>query len=444
MPIKELTGADDARARLIRLFGNTLAHTDDYVALLNVLCGFDNPGKFEKHLERVSAAIWTEYNTGIMPMAQNRFTRSIINLGAYQYGFSCQDNVVFTGPLSAAAFGQRVKGKVLWKDSFALDHGEFSHSYQWMACGSAAKWGPATAGIYASTAGQSSIEPVFHVSNGVLALETIPLWEWLVDCTLYQAKWDGQVEAAVDRYLDTQITRWCGNDLVNRYFNLNLIKPLGEKVVDMRGKVGARDVLVRDNAKAVALFRQSLIERFPTSCALTETTYRSANNVTSLVRRHNDWFINLYERHRTGFRDIKDKNVRPPGKMMQAQEQGQTALLNSAAAQLPTRTAREKAMRGTPFAPQVQRTSVGNHAHVTQFKSAHPLEGIKRNRMEHYEVTRQPQGWQTPDQFVYEKPYGITDMSLEPQPKPQQQVTYHRIPGTVGTQLPVNTISLLK
>jgi len=52
------------------------------------------------------------------------------------FGFACQENVVLTAAAGTKAFGERIRNGVLWKDSFALGHGEFAHSYQWLVAGS--------------------------------------------------------------------------------------------------------------------------------------------------------------------------------------------------------------------------------------------------------------------------------------------------------------------
>ncbi len=452
MPINELASRADAKARLRRYFGGGLPKEKAYLDLLGFLCEFDQAKVFETQLERVSAAIWTEYNTGIMPTVQNRFTRSIINLGAYQYGFSCQDNVVFTGPLSSAAFGARVRDKVLWKDSFALDHGEFSHSYQWLAAGRYKGWGSETAAIYSSVSGLMSQEPLFHIQNGALVLAQIPLWEWMVDCTLYKVGWDGQVEAAVDAYLNAQLAKWCTGALTNRFFVAGFITPLGKELTERRGEAGLEAHIRRTYSLQLNTFRSSLVARYPDACALTSHTYRSANNVTKLVRSQSGWFINLYERHRTGFRGIKNSDLLhgtvaalPRSKLEAAQANGQAALFAAADPQgTMTRAAKESAMRGKPFAQAVQRTSPGATAHQTNFPSAHPLEGIKRDRMEHYDTHRQAQGWTSADTFAYQKPYGIADLAPAGVAKPQQAISFHGEPGQVNTTLPVNAIQLLK
>ena len=129
------------------------------------LCGLEGYPSFEKGLHRISELLWAEYRKPGMQDRPNRYSRSIINLANGAFGFMTQDNVVVAGPLGGAAFGQRVRSKVLWKDSFALGHGEFSHSYPWLTAGLVLNWGVETGQHDANVAGRMSRIPLTHREN---------------------------------------------------------------------------------------------------------------------------------------------------------------------------------------------------------------------------------------------------------------------------------------
>jgi hypothetical protein len=125
MKILEVTDAYDAAERLRDFFGD-VTYNDQYSQMLALLC---DAGRFREGLDEVSRLIWHAYNRPEIRSSRNRFARAILHVAA-NFGFVCQDNVVLTAQTNPTAFGNRIRDGVLWKDSFALGHGEYAHSYQ--------------------------------------------------------------------------------------------------------------------------------------------------------------------------------------------------------------------------------------------------------------------------------------------------------------------------
>ena len=316
MPISEITNAEEAERRL-KLFFPDIPH-GVYVELLDLLC---DTGRFTKGLEAVSSMIWDAYNAPENLNVPNRFTRSIVSVANKTFGFTCQDNVVLTAPADSKAFGQRIRDRVLWKDSFAAGHGEFAHSYQWLVAGHVLGWGPYTGRIYAYTAGKRSAVPLYVRDTGGMVMRGAQLWEYLVDCTLYKpVAFDSEADKATEDWVKRQLENWAGNKLTSTWFiDAFLRGPTSETkdplVADLF-KVGFQDkknyetwekrrgkspeTLLNDVRKLsdIAGFTRLLREQFPVRNALTATTFRSANNVTTLSSA-SDWFISVYDNHRT-------------------------------------------------------------------------------------------------------------------------------------------------
>jgi len=329
MCIEEIQDAGDAKERLEAYFDFGKIGGDDVTKLSNMLDLLSNPhqqAEFRSQLEQLSGAIWECYNAPGIKDRANRFTSSIIKVGEGQ-GFSCQNNVVFVGALDGPAFGQNLVNRVLWKDSFALDHGEFSHSYQWLAAGQKFNWEHGTADLYSKLASVRSKVPLFVIDNGELAFRRAPLWEYMVDCTNYSEGKCGEAKRreAVNGYVVNQLAELMTGEFVDPFFaDEYLRKVYREEFFQPNGKwkpeFDSRDKRARNVDEIARLLGPAPIQRretlqfiaeqvakFPKQNAITRSldekgTYRSPNNVTYLVRRESAWFINAYQIHRTGRR----------------------------------------------------------------------------------------------------------------------------------------------
>lgn len=392
MTIAEIQDSTDARDRLQDLYGITGDDAQPFVDLLGLLCGWHTYPSFAKNLEIVSSMIWREYNQKGMIERPNRFTRSIVNLANKKFGFMVQDNVVFAGPLGGQAFGAHVRGKVLWKDSFALGHGEFSHSYQWLTAGFALGWNEATAAIYASTAGRMSRIPLFCKDNSGIAYRRSPLWEWLVDCTLHQNWFDGAPGHA------KAVQAW-----VER-------RPPTEPVLSAQAQ-------------------GELIASYPRANALTKTSFRSANNVATLARTQTEWFISFYERHR----QAKLKLAQARGEELLAQFD--VAPRKNSEQLIPKGKSPYQGSNGIARGDEHEQPYLDRVGKDAVRAASHPIQAIKAERAFHYGLEKPAQGedWNSPAKFVHHKPIDLA--TTLPHAKGQVRIRLHGVEGSLNERL---------
>jgi hypothetical protein len=176
MPVKEITDVLDAKKRITEYFGNNVPDVMEYAKFAYFLTKRD---LVTPALEKVSAGVWNEYCA--KPNVANRFTGAIIRYATKALGFKCQENVVFTGPLDDETFLSYVNNGVLWKDTFAPEHGEFSHTLQWLSGAKHIGWDNKTATYYKNSTCKSVKELATRI-NGATGMKEVPLWAWLVDC----------------------------------------------------------------------------------------------------------------------------------------------------------------------------------------------------------------------------------------------------------------------
>jgi hypothetical protein len=170
---------------------------------------------------------------------------------------------------------------VLWKDSFALSHGEYAHSYQWLVAGLMLDWGANTAVYYKNTAGRRSRVPLFVKDTGHVGFHPANLWEWLVDCTKYDAgKFPPQAKAAADAWVDSELQKWAAGELtsvafINAFFKSEdrMVTPaikdkqkIGSKAYDefwkgKRNKAGQNSVIAEiESASDIPKFKERLLK----------------------------------------------------------------------------------------------------------------------------------------------------------------------------------------
>jgi hypothetical protein len=196
--INEIKSLQDAKERVRDLFGGTTASRlsnptdiDDYAKIAFFL---SSKNEVKTALEEVSKQIWIRYNLPELKQSPNRFSQAIIKYGSDQFGFVVQSNVVFIGALGGPEFMGYVKSGVLWKDTFAPSHGEFSHSFQWFAAGHSLSLGTRIVDLYkrAGSVFSNATDLATRGPDGALLRARQPLWAWLVDC--FQP---GELEATV-------------------------------------------------------------------------------------------------------------------------------------------------------------------------------------------------------------------------------------------------------
>jgi hypothetical protein len=196
--VTEIKDLNDAEARVEELFKGTLVtrlqKDDEIKDYAKIALFLTDPNAVTSALEEVSKQIWIRYNLPDLKQSPNRFSRAIIRYGADVFGFAVQDNIVFTGPLKGGEFSNYVRSGVLWKDTFAPSHGEFSHSLQWFAAGVSLRLGERIAALYkkAGSIFSNSDQMATRGDDGNLARGRQPLWAWLVDC-FQPGNLDGQI-----------------------------------------------------------------------------------------------------------------------------------------------------------------------------------------------------------------------------------------------------------
>ena len=158
---------------------------------------FANQARFQTGLATVSAALWQNYLTitnqrNLQPYQAvreippgNLFTRCLGMLAlqngfTYQQGLSAETDFNTT-PIGVTLIagdpfiGALIRGKLFWKDAISADHGEHSHSFQWLVAASELTGSTTTpiADLYVRT-----------VDYWIMKRDTggINLWQFLVDC----------------------------------------------------------------------------------------------------------------------------------------------------------------------------------------------------------------------------------------------------------------------
>jgi hypothetical protein len=188
----EIKSVEDARQRLRELFAPSetddlkkmrLRDEDDLEDFARIAYFLTRNKEVIKALEIVSAGIWACYRETSVEQSPNRFSQAIITYAARNFGFVAQGNVVFIGPLGGREFLTYVRSGVLWKDTFAPGHGEFSHSLQWLAAGVALNLGTRTAELYKKAGSIFSNRPLYSrdTETDLMGHAVQPLWAWLVD-----------------------------------------------------------------------------------------------------------------------------------------------------------------------------------------------------------------------------------------------------------------------
>jgi hypothetical protein len=459
MPIDEITGTRDAAERFHRFFPADTRYKDRYIDLVALL---SNKSAFTNVLEKLSGLIWDVYNESGIRSSPNRYTRSLMTL-AQRLGLRNDLNIVLTDAADTEPFGKLIRDGHLWKDSFAPGHGEFSHSYQWLAAGHILWGGAPLDGIYKSVAGVKSIVPLF-VKDDTFRLRTANLWEWMVDCTLYDRKYDALVDGAVEKFVKAQLRNYLSNRPTNSWFINSFLKAEDREfplVIPSRLFAewkATRETITNGDAVAarceekyareIAGYQRRLAATYPKQNVLS-STFRNANTVSDTVRQRREpmWFISAYEHHRsTTLRTREDaalttvmatrlanNNVQLPmgggvgfGPIKAALDQAATGVTGPdyykgvmAAARTPLRMTRTGLETGLKAGDKTfGRVDVGKAA-------------VKM----HYQAPEQQrQGWalrndNDPRQTMYQKP-----VSEDPIEKDQRKASFHGRPGTINVK----------
>lgn len=170
----------------VNVIRNIFGAVDEkYGAIAEFLSNRDD---FTIALTQVSSDLWKAYNDPLIKNITGRFTWALRSL-ANSYGFHYNDFIVYTGPLDTEKFKSYIEQGYFWKDSFAPEHGEFSHAYQWLAIARHFKGRDehSIPSLFRETVKHVSNKTVIGVSGsgGTREVTKISMWPWLCDCFPY-------------------------------------------------------------------------------------------------------------------------------------------------------------------------------------------------------------------------------------------------------------------
>jgi hypothetical protein len=137
-------------------------------------------------LQFISRDLWKAYNEPAFIHTKGRFTRALRQVAA-NYGFIYSDFVVYTGPLHPLTFMNNIERGLFWKDSFAPEHGEFSHAYQWLCIARhfRGRGGANIPALYKATAEIRAEVPLLAYVGTERLVNKLRMWPWLCDCFPY-------------------------------------------------------------------------------------------------------------------------------------------------------------------------------------------------------------------------------------------------------------------
>jgi hypothetical protein len=108
----------------------------------------------------------------------------LLGFFAHCFGFS-RNIYTLSGQLKPEAFARVVSQKVLFRDNYTRNHGEFSHAVQWLVMASQFDGKLPIADLYANSVSYSSGKKGFflgHDKAGKAEHRPVEMWNFLVDC----------------------------------------------------------------------------------------------------------------------------------------------------------------------------------------------------------------------------------------------------------------------
>lgn len=155
---------------------------DSYAEVAAFLC---NKPEFITALNEVSSLLWDAYR-GLSADTRNKFTRALGVVAATK-GFAFQSRL----PLNTAKppigikliggdpqLGYMLRGRLFWKDSMDLRHGEHSHSLQWLAIAQGLPNLKVPAAELYSKTGNFRAQS----KDDQPGQRSLLMWQWLTDC----------------------------------------------------------------------------------------------------------------------------------------------------------------------------------------------------------------------------------------------------------------------
>lgn len=134
----ELTSFQDALATINRLFKPSKAidkdtsFAEDYAKIAWFLTSKN--GEFEEALKTLSLLLWKKYRVKQQGAQKNVFTSALREVATdFGWAFGANIDVVLVGAVSAQQYETWVRQGLFFKDDMDLQHGEHSHTFQWLA-----------------------------------------------------------------------------------------------------------------------------------------------------------------------------------------------------------------------------------------------------------------------------------------------------------------------
>jgi hypothetical protein len=163
-------------------FGLEQPYAGDYARIAVFL---STESLWQEEFKQVSSILHEQFETEMVLGHGNRLT-SAISAAAKSLGFDpYAQGVIMAGFTSPEVFKSYVKSHAFWKDAVSSNHGEHSHSLQWLAIANAAKRGKlnltsSVVYLYERSVDYQSKQTFYHPDRK--KEETVYLWDFLVDC----------------------------------------------------------------------------------------------------------------------------------------------------------------------------------------------------------------------------------------------------------------------
>jgi hypothetical protein len=180
----EITQGDEAEVTrfLKTAFEVEPAYAGDYARIAAFL---STETLWQEEFKQVSSILHEQFETEMVLGHGNRLT-SAISAAAKSLGFDpYAQGVIMAGFTDPEVFKSYVKSHAFWKDAVSSNHGEHSHSLQWLAIANAKRRGKLSLTykvvyLYERSVDYASTQTFLHSGRNEQA--TIYLWDFLVDC----------------------------------------------------------------------------------------------------------------------------------------------------------------------------------------------------------------------------------------------------------------------
>jgi hypothetical protein len=182
----EVTTQGEAAKRLKDVFGQNKLKEDDLADYAKVLRLMSSNGDFEAALNSLSAELWDLYR-GMAKEEKNKFSRSLIQFATTKAGFPPQHATLLCA--GADDYLEYIKKGLLLKDGMHAGHGEYSHTFQWLAAACANLQLNSSVGRLYQALGDERMQKSKKAITTEGEAGIVSLWSYLVDAfPIYSAK----------------------------------------------------------------------------------------------------------------------------------------------------------------------------------------------------------------------------------------------------------------